>query len=109
MPSEIYRYYRLNGAGHLDFAEWFEEASDEDATVQIATKYPYEMSDIWLGTRLVSRLTPSHFNADDPDLQNAVGERLLATARRLGTDWNPRPDRRPPASASPTKPWNDAG
>ena len=24
-----------------------------------------------------------HFNADDPDLQNAVGERLSATARRL--------------------------
>ena len=83
MPSENYRYHRLNGAGHLDFAEWFEAASDEDATAQIATKHPYERSEIWLGTRLVARLTPRHFNADEPDLQNAIGERLSATARRL--------------------------
>ena len=83
MPSEIYRYYRLNVSGHLTSAEWFEAASDAEATVQITTKYPYERSEIWQGARLVAKLTPRHFNADDPDLQNAVGECLSATARRL--------------------------
>jgi hypothetical protein len=83
MPSENYRYYRLNASGHLAFAEWFEAASDEEATAQIATKHPHERSDIWQGTRLVAKLVPGHFNPDDPELQNAVGERLSATARRL--------------------------
>ena len=73
MASENNRYYRLNASGHLAFAEWIEAASDEDATAQIATKYPRERSEIWQGTRLVARLTPRHSNADDSDLQNAVG------------------------------------
>lgn len=83
MPSENDRYYRLNGTGHLAFAEWFETAGDEDAIVQIATKYPYERSEIWQGARLVTRLTPGHFNEDAPDLQSAVGERLSAASRKL--------------------------
>jgi hypothetical protein len=84
MPSENNnRYYRLNASGHLAFAEWLEAVSDEDAIAQIATKYPSERSEVWQGTRLVTRLTPRHFNADDPDLQNAVGERLSVAAREL--------------------------
>ena len=31
MPSENYRYYRLDGVGHLEGAEWFEAENDEDA------------------------------------------------------------------------------
>ena len=83
MPSENYRYYRLNASGHLAFAQWFEAASDEEATDQIATKHRNELSEIWQGTRLVAKLIPGHFNPDDPELQNAVGERLSATAHRL--------------------------
>ena len=83
MPSENYRYYRLNASAHLAFAEWFEAASDEEAIVQIETKHRHERSEIWQGTRLVAKLFPGHFNPDDPELQNAVGERLSATARRL--------------------------
>jgi hypothetical protein len=83
MPSENYHYYRLNASGHLAFAEWFEAASDEEAIVQIETKHRDERSEIWQGSRLVAKLIPGHFNPDDPELQNAVGERLSATARRL--------------------------
>lgn len=83
MPSENYHYYRLNASGHLAFAEWSEAASDEEAIVQIETKHRDERSEIWQGSRLVAKLIPGHFNPDDPELQNAVGERLSATARRL--------------------------
>ena len=83
MPSENYRYYRLNASGHLAFAEWFEATSDEEAIVRIETKHPHERSEIWQGRRLVAKLIPGHFNPDDPELQNSVGERLSATARRL--------------------------
>lgn len=91
MAPETYRYYRLNGTGHLAYAEWFEAASDKEAIEQVEAKYPSERSEVWLGTRLVARLTPKHFDADDRNIQNAVGKRLSALAVRM------RPGQEPPA------------
>lgn len=59
MHSEHYRYYRLDGAGHLHEAEWFDAESDENAAAKIEAKYPDARREIWQGTRLVATLTPS--------------------------------------------------
>ena len=83
--TDTYRYYRLNGTGHLAYAEWFSAASDDDAVTQIEIKYPRERSEVWLGTRLVARLSPTQFDADDHDLQEAVGDRLSALALKMGS------------------------
>ena len=40
MASKTYRYYHLDGVGHLHGAEWFEADSDEDAIARVAAKYP---------------------------------------------------------------------
>ena len=83
MPSENYRYYRLDGDGRLHFAEWFSGESDEQAIEQIQAKHPNAKCEIWKGKRLVAKLSPSRFSPDDPDLQNAVGARLSALALRM--------------------------
>jgi hypothetical protein len=86
MLPETYRYYHLDGAGHLHDAEWFEAENDEDAIAQISSKHPDSKCEIWRGTRLVASLSPDPFDPDDADLQRAVGERPpgLAQTRRLG-------------------------
>lgn len=89
MPPETTRYYRLNGTGHLAYAEWFDATSDEDATAQVEAKYPHQRSEIWQGTRLVRRLTPKRFNEDDHELQSAVGKRLSALARTMRRSQEP--------------------
>ena len=88
MLSEHYRYYRLDGDGHLNFAEWFSAACDEQAIEEIQVKRPDNKCEIWQGARLVAKLSPERFSPDDPDLQNAVGARLpeLALRMKLGLE-----------------------
>lgn len=63
MPSESYRYYCLDGAGHLHDAEWFAAESDEDAIAQIEAKHPDSICEIWEGKRLVATLSPERLRA----------------------------------------------
>ena len=62
LPDE-YRLYRLDGAGMIHDAEWFDAADDTDARVQIAAKHPNAMCEIWLGKRLVATLPIKHLSA----------------------------------------------
>lgn len=56
MPSENYRYYCLDGSGHLHGTEWISVASDEDAVAQVQAKHPDGKFEIWQGQRLVAQL-----------------------------------------------------
>jgi hypothetical protein len=57
--SDIYRFYRLDGVGHLHSADWFDAESDDAAIALIEAKCPDVQSEIWLGGRLVAKLSPS--------------------------------------------------
>lgn len=63
MPSENYRYYCLDGAGHLQNAAWFAAESDTDAIAQIEARHPEETCEIWQGKRLVAKLSPKRRSA----------------------------------------------
>lgn len=63
MSLETYRYYRLDGVGHLHGAEWFEAPSDEDAIGQVEVMHPDGMCEIWQGARLVAKLSPRRLQA----------------------------------------------
>ena len=86
MPSGSYRYYRLNGIHRFSEPSWFEAANDQDAKSQVETKHPDARLEIWQGPRLVAKVFPKHYDADDPDLQNAVGDRLSALALIIRSD-----------------------
>lgn len=58
MPLEDYRYYRLDGAGHLHDAEWFQAKDDVEALALIVARHPDSSSEVWQGRRLVGRLSP---------------------------------------------------
>ena len=58
MPSENYRYYCLDGMGHLHEAEWFYAATDEDAVAVIQAKHPDSKCEIWQDNRLVASVSP---------------------------------------------------
>ena len=54
-----YRHYRLDGAGSISKAEWFEASDDADAIRQVtAHKLPVP-SEIWQGNRRVARVESS--------------------------------------------------
>ena len=63
MPSATYRYYHLDGLGHLHEAEWFEAADDQDAVAQIEARRADGTCEIWQGTRLVTKLSPARLRA----------------------------------------------
>ena len=63
MSSESYRYYCLDGTGHLHSAEWFKAENDEDAVAQIEAKHPDGTCEIWQGRRLVAKLSPRRLQA----------------------------------------------
>ena len=63
MASENYRYYRLDGAGHLHDAEWFSAGSDADAITQVATMYPDGKCEVWRGKQLIAALLPKRLSA----------------------------------------------
>lgn len=77
MPSENYRYYCLDGTGHLHGTEWISAVSDEDAITQVEAKHPDGQCEIWQGQRLVARLG---FAAKDDIVRQ--GYRSIADSRR---------------------------
>jgi len=56
-----YRHYRLDGAGNISKAEWFEAADDDDAVRRVRDKKLPAASEIWDGNRRVARV-----DATDP-------------------------------------------
>jgi hypothetical protein len=58
MSSQTYRYYCLDGVGHLHSAEWFEADSDEHAVAIIREKHPEGRCEVWQGERLVAAVKP---------------------------------------------------
>jgi hypothetical protein len=58
MPSENYRYYCLDAAGHLYDAEWLVAESAEDAVEQIKAKHPDSKCEIWQGKHMVAAVSP---------------------------------------------------
>ena len=63
MHPENYRYYCLDGAGHLRSGEWLEAGSDEDAVEQIVARHSDAMWEIWHAKRLVARQFPKRLSA----------------------------------------------
>jgi hypothetical protein len=59
MPSENYRYYRLDERGGLHRAKEFSAGSDQDAIAVIRAKHPGSKCEIWEGNRLVSAIGPT--------------------------------------------------
>lgn len=57
MPA--YRHYRLDGAGRISKAEWFEASDDADAIRQVKERKLSIASEIWQGNRRVGEIQPS--------------------------------------------------
>ena len=55
MPT--FRLYCLDGAGHIDLAEWIEASSEEDAIAQARAMRPEATKcEIWQKDRLIAKL-----------------------------------------------------
>jgi hypothetical protein len=63
MSRETYRYYCLDGLGHLHSAEWFHAESDGDALTLIDSRHPHALCEIWQGRRFVAKLSPKRLRA----------------------------------------------
>jgi len=63
MSTQTYRYYCLDGVGHLHLAEWFEAENDEGAKALIEQMHPDGRCEIWQGQRLVAKLSPQRLRA----------------------------------------------
>jgi hypothetical protein len=55
-----YRHYRLDGAGSISKAEWFEASDDADAVRQVEERNLSVASEIWLGNRRVTTIRPKN-------------------------------------------------
>jgi len=53
-----YRHYRLDGAGSISKAEWFEASDDADAVRLVKERNLSVASEIWLGNRRVATIQP---------------------------------------------------
>ena len=58
MPSETYRYYRLDSMGSVHLADWIDAEKDDDAIAFVETTHPDSKCEIWQGTRLVATTSP---------------------------------------------------
>ena len=63
MAQDGYRYYCLDSRGRLHSAEWFQAASDEDATAHVEAEHPDALCEIWQGQRLVAKLSAMRLQA----------------------------------------------
>ena len=63
MSLQSYRYYRLDGVGHLHSAEWIEAESDEAAVEMVKGMCAEALCEIWQRDRLVARLSPKRLQA----------------------------------------------
>jgi hypothetical protein len=60
---EKYRYFCLDAAGRLHEAQWFAAETDEDAVAHVEAKHPDALCEVWLGNRLVAKLSPQRRQA----------------------------------------------
>jgi hypothetical protein len=95
MPSDNYRYYCLDGTGHLHGTEWFSAASDEDAIAHVKAKHPDGQCEIWQGQRLVAQLG---FAAQDDLIRQSY--RSIADSRSVLRDTASIVSRRLPPDSS---------
>jgi hypothetical protein len=51
-----YRHYRLDGAGNISNAEWFEAADDEQAVRRVRERKLPVASEVWNGNRRVAKI-----------------------------------------------------
>lgn len=52
-----YRLYGLDGAGHIQLAEWIDGISDEDAVSKARKSVPgARLREVWLKSRLVAQI-----------------------------------------------------
>ena len=58
MSKQTYRFYRLDGVGHLHSADWFDAESDEDAIAHVGAQYPDATCELWQGEQLVAKVSP---------------------------------------------------
>lgn len=63
MQPDSYRLYRLDGAGLIHDAEWFDALDDTDAVALVASKHPDAMCEIWNNKRLVASLQARRYSA----------------------------------------------
>ena len=63
MSKSTYRFYRLDGVGHLQGAEWFASESDEIAVELIRVRHPEARIEIWQRERLVAKISPARLRA----------------------------------------------
>lgn len=63
MSLQDYRYYRLDGAGHLHRAVSFKADSDGQAVALIEQKHPDGTCEIWQGRRLIAKIEPKLLQA----------------------------------------------
>ena len=54
----IYRYYCLDGAGHILNAEWFDADSDEGAVAMIQDRHPDYCCEVWKGNQMIGATSP---------------------------------------------------
>jgi hypothetical protein len=78
-----YRYYRVDEVGRFHDAEWFRAASDDRAIAEVRARHPGVKCQIWQHKRLVAKLSLVPFDPDDPEVQNAVAQRVMALAQRI--------------------------
>lgn len=53
-----YRYYCLDGSGHVSLADWIEADTDEAAIAQVQAMMPaLSRCEIWQNKRLVAKIT----------------------------------------------------
>ncbi len=78
MPSNEYRYYHLDGSGHLHGTQRISAPSDEGAIAQVKAQHPGSQCEIWQDERLVARLG---FTAMDAGVLQSY--RSIADARRV--------------------------
>ena len=63
MSQENYRYYCLDGAGHLHGAAWLDAETDEEAIAHLEAKHPDSKCEIWQGRHLVASISPKRLSA----------------------------------------------
>jgi hypothetical protein len=58
MPD--YRFYCVDGGGHIDFADWIQASTDEEAILKARELRPdAHKCEVWLGNQLVAKINSS--------------------------------------------------
>jgi hypothetical protein len=58
-----YRYYCLDHAGQLRNIEWIDAEDDAQAIDHIQAMHPADTCEIWQGSRLVAKVSPTRLRA----------------------------------------------